>query len=102
SRRAAPPTDRQLAVVRECKNAWQTNDMAALVALLDPDVTFAADGGGLAPAALETIEGAEQIARYLVALGIRAAGMTILELTVNVQPGLIAHDGRTIVTVFAF
>ena len=102
TRSAAAPTDRQLAVVREFKNAWQTNDIAALVALLDPDVTFAADGGGLAPAALEPIEGAEQIARYLADLAIRAAGMTILERTVNGQPGLIAHDGRTIVTVFAF
>jgi len=102
ARSAAAPTDRQLAVVREFKNAWQTNDIAALVALLDPDVTFAADGGGLAPAALEPIEGAEQIARYLAELAIRAAGMTILERTVNGQPGLIAHDGRTIVTVFAF
>jgi RNA polymerase sigma-70 factor (ECF subfamily) len=102
ARSAAAPTDRQLAVVREFKNAWQTNDIAALVALLDPDVTFAADGGGLAPAALEPIEGAEQIARYLADLAIRAAGMTILERTVNGQPGLIAHDGRTIVTVFAF
>jgi len=102
ARSAAAPTDRQLAVVREFKNAWQTNDIAALVALLDPDVTFAADGGGLAPAALEPIEGAEQIARYMADLAIRAAGMTILERTVNGQPGLIAHDGRTIVTVFAF
>ena len=102
TRSAAAPTDRQLAVVREFKNAWQTNDIAALVALLDPDVTFAADGGGLAPAVLEPIEGAEQIARYLADLAIRAAGMTILERTVNGQPGLIAHDGRTIVTVFAF
>jgi len=102
ARSAAAPTDRQLAVVREFKNAWQTNDIAALVALLDPDVTFAADGGGLAPTALEPIEGAEQIARYLAELAIRAAGMTILERTVNGQPGLIAHDGRTIVTVFAF
>jgi len=102
ARSAAAPTDRQLAVVREFKNAWQTNDIAALVALLDPDVTFAADGGGLAPAALEPIEGAEQIARYLADLAIRAAGMTILERTVNGQPGLIAQDGSTIVTVFAF
>jgi RNA polymerase sigma-70 factor (ECF subfamily) len=102
ARSVAAPTDRQLAVVREFKNAWQTNDIAALVALLDPDVTFAADGGGLAPAALEPIEGAEQIARYLADLAVRAAGMTILERTVNGQPGLIAHDGRTIVTVFAF
>jgi RNA polymerase sigma-70 factor (ECF subfamily) len=99
---AAAPAASQAAIVREFKNAWQTSDIAALVALLDPDATITADGGGLAPAALEPIEGAEQIARYLADLAIRAAGMTILERTVNGQPGLIAHDGRTIVTVFAF
>ena len=99
---AAAPAASQAAIVREFKNAWQTSDIAALVALLDPDATITADGGGLAPAALEPIEGAEQIASYLADLAIRAAGMTILERTVNGQPGLIVHDGRTIVTVFAF
>jgi RNA polymerase sigma factor (sigma-70 family) len=99
---AAAPTAGQAGIVRDFKNAFQSGDIAALLALLDPDATITADGGGLAPAALEPIEGAEQIARYLADLAIRAAGMTILERTVNGQPGLIAHDGRTIVTVFAF
>jgi RNA polymerase sigma-70 factor (ECF subfamily) len=99
----APPTASQAAIVRDFTNAWQTSDIAALVALLDPDATITADGGGLAPAALEPIEGAEQIARYLVDLAAtRAAGMSILERTVNGQPGLIVQDGSTIVTVFAF
>ena len=55
-----------------------------------------------APAALHPIEGAEQIARYLADITARAPALTILERTVNGQPGLIAqHDGAT-VTVFAF
>ncbi|HEY7101846.1 MAG TPA: RNA polymerase sigma factor SigJ [Mycobacteriales bacterium] len=99
---AAAPTASQAAIVREFKHAWQTSDIAALVGLLDPDATITADGGGLAPAALEPIGGAEQIARYLADLATRTAGMSILERTVNGQPGLIADDGRTIVTVFAF
>jgi RNA polymerase sigma factor (sigma-70 family) len=99
---AAAPASRQAAIVRDFKNAWQTSDIAALVALLDPDATVSADGGGLAPAALHPIEGAEQIARYLADLATRTAGLTILERTVNGQPGLIAQDDRTIVTVFAF
>ena len=102
ARSAAAPTDRQLAVVREFKNAWQTNDIAALVALLDPDVTFAADGGGRAPAALDPVDGAELVARYLADLAARSSGLTILERTVNGLPGLIVQDGATIVTVFAF
>ena len=102
ARSAAAPTYRQLAVVREFKNAWQTNDIAALVALLDPDVTFAADGGGRAPAALDPVDGAELVARYLADLAARSSGLTILERTVNGLPGLIVQDGATIVTVFAF
>jgi len=102
ARSAAAPTDRQLAVVREFKNAWQTGDIAALVGLLDPDVRFAADGGGRAPAALDPVDGAELVARYLADLAARSSGLTILERTVNGLPGLIVQDGATIVTVFAF
>jgi RNA polymerase sigma-70 factor (ECF subfamily) len=98
----AAPTARQAAIVRDFKNAWQTSDIAALVALLDPDATITADGGGLATAALHPIEGAEQTARYLADIAAHAPALTILERTVNGQPGLIAqHDGTT-VTVFAF
>jgi len=80
-----------------------TQDVRALVALLDPDATVVADGGGLASAALSPIEGAGQIARYLTDLAVRALGnMTIVERTVNGQPGLIAQHNGTTVTVFAF
>ena len=62
-----------------------------------------ADGGGLVSAALRPIEGGEQIARYLVDLAGRAPGnLTILERTVNGQPGLVAQQDGVTVTVFAF
>jgi RNA polymerase sigma factor (sigma-70 family) len=104
-RAARPPTTstaRQAAIVRDFSDAWRTSDIAALIALLDPDATITADGGGLATAALHPIDGAEQIARYLTDLVARTPALTILERTVNGQAGLIAqHDGAT-VTVFAF
>jgi RNA polymerase sigma-70 factor (ECF subfamily) len=99
---AAAPTARQAAIVRDFKNAWQSGDIAALVGLLDPDAVITADGGGLAPAALQPIDGAERIAGYLADLASRASGLTLLERTVSGQPGLIALDGTPIVTVFAF
>jgi RNA polymerase sigma factor (sigma-70 family) len=99
---APPATAGRAAIIREFKNAWQTSDIAALVALLDPGATMTADGGGLATAALHPIEGAEQVARYLNGLAARAPGLTILERTVNGQPGLIAQRNGTTVTVFAF
>jgi RNA polymerase sigma-70 factor (ECF subfamily) len=98
----AAPTVGQAAIIRDFKNAWQTSDIAALVALLDPEATITADGGGQATAALHPIEGAGQIARYLADLIARAPGLSILERTVNGQPGLIAQLGGSTVTVFAF
>ena len=61
-----------------------------------------ADGGGRAAAALEPIVGSEQIARYVVGLADRVLGLTLLERTVNGQPGLIAQQDGDTVTVFAF
>jgi RNA polymerase sigma factor (sigma-70 family) len=98
----AAPSARQAAIIRDFKNAWQTGDIATLVALLDPDATITADGGGLATAALHPIEGAEQAARYLAGIAARAPDLTILERTVNGQPGLIAQQNGATVTVFAF
>src|SRR5215467_13069406 len=98
----AAPTASQAAIIRDFKTAWQTSDIAALVGLLDPDATITADGGGRAAAALHPIEGAEQIARYLAELAVHAADLTILERTVNGQPGLIAQRDGATVTVFAF
>jgi RNA polymerase sigma-70 factor, ECF subfamily len=99
---SAAPTARQAAIIRDFKNAWQASDIAALVALLDPGATITADGGGLATAAPHPIEGAGQIARYLAGLAAHTPTLTILERTVNGQPGLIAQEDGTTVTVFAF
>jgi RNA polymerase sigma factor (sigma-70 family) len=105
ARAAHPPaaaTARQAAIVRDFKDAWQTRDIAALVALLDPGATITADGGGRATAALHPIQGARQIADYLAGLTAHAPALAILERTVNGQPGLIARRDGTTVTVFAF
>ena len=65
--------------------------------------TVIADSGGLADAVtLRPIEGAERIARYVLAAANRAPGLTILERTVNGQPGLIAQQDGVTVTVAAF
>ncbi len=99
----ASPTARQARLVRDFKKAWEARDINALISLLDPGATAIADGGGLANAALRPVEGGEQIARYIVDLAARAPGnVTILERTVNGQPGLVAQQDGVTVTVFAF
>ncbi len=98
----AAPAARQAGLVRDFKRAWEAKDIGALIALLDPGATVIADGGGLASAALRPIEGGEQIARYVADLADRAPSLTILERTVNGQPGLVAQQDGVTVTVFAF
>ncbi len=98
----AAPAARQAGIVRDFKNAWEAQDIGALIALLDPAATATADGGGLASAAPRPIEGGEQVARYLADLASRASSLTILERTVNGQPGLVAQQDGVTVTVLAF
>jgi RNA polymerase sigma factor (sigma-70 family) len=99
----ATPTTEQAGIVRHFKQAWEAKDINALLGLLDPDATVIADGGGLAAAALHPIEGAELIARYMADLAARIPGdFTMLERTVNGQPGLVGQQDGVTVTVFAF
>jgi RNA polymerase sigma factor (sigma-70 family) len=98
----ATPAARQAAIIRDFKHAWEAQDIGALIGLLDPDATVIADGGGLVAAALEPIEGAALIARYMAELASRAVSVTLLERTVNGQPGLVAQQDGVTATVFAF
>jgi RNA polymerase sigma factor (sigma-70 family) len=96
----ATPTTRQAGIVRDFRQAWEAKDINALIALLDPGATATADGGGLARVVPRPIEGAEQIARFYADLAI--PGLTVLERTVNGQPGLVAQRDGTTIAVYAF
>jgi RNA polymerase sigma factor (sigma-70 family) len=102
SQAPATPTAQLVGIVRDFKQAWEAKDIDALIGLLDPDATAVADGGGLASAVLRPIEGAERIARACVDLAGRAPNPTLLERTVNGQPGLVAQQDGVTVTVYAF
>jgi RNA polymerase sigma factor (sigma-70 family) len=100
SQAPATPTAQQADIVRAFKEAWEAKDIDALIGLLDPDATGIVDGGGLVSAVLRPIEGGEQIARYAIDIAGRVPDLTILERTVNGQPGLVAQqDGVTVVVV---
>jgi hypothetical protein len=100
---SAVAATRRAGIVRDFKRAWESGDVRALIGLLDPDATATADGGGLVPAALAPIEGAREIAGYYAALFAGApSGLTLLERTVNGQPGLVAQQDGITVTVFVF
>jgi RNA polymerase sigma factor (sigma-70 family) len=102
SQAPATPAARQAGILRDFKQAWEARDIGAIIGLLDPDATMTADGGGLVSTVLRPVEGAQQIARYVVALAAWAPGLTVLERTVNGQPGLVAQQDGVTVTVCAF
>jgi RNA polymerase sigma-70 factor (ECF subfamily) len=99
----ATPTARQASIVRDFRQAWEAQDIGALIGLLDPAATLTGDGGGLVTASLRPIEGGEQIARFLAAIARAAPGnVGLLERTVNGQPGLVAQQDGVTVVVYAF
>src|ERR1700754_1930824 len=96
------PPARRAGLVREFKRAWEAKDIDALIGLLAPDATGIADGGGLVSSVLRPVQGAEQVARYAVEITGRVPHLTILERTVNGQPGLVAQRDGVTVMVMAF
>ena len=99
---AATPAAQRAGIVKDFKRAWEAKDLEALIGLLDPDAYAVGDGGGLVNASPRPIEGGEQVARYIVDLARRAAALTILEQTVNGQPGLVFQQDGVTVSVMAF
>ncbi|MDV3220218.1 RNA polymerase sigma factor SigJ [Intrasporangium sp.] len=96
------PAAGQAEIIRDFKRAWEAKDISALIALLDPEVTAVADGGGLVTAELHPINGSAQVARTVVDLATRLPGLTLLERTVNGSPGLVLQEDGSTVTVMAF
>jgi RNA polymerase sigma factor (sigma-70 family) len=100
SQAPATPTAQQADIVRAFKQAWEAKDINALIGLLDPDATATGDGGGFVRAELRPVEGAGQIAGFFVDRTSAVPNMTILERTVNGQPGLVVQlDGVTVVVI---
>ncbi|GAB7035418.1 hypothetical protein JCM4914_68790 [Streptomyces platensis subsp. malvinus] len=98
----AVPAARRAVVVRAFKQAWEAKDIDALLGLLAPDATATGDGGGLVTAALDPVRGAEQVARFFADRADGAAAVTLVERTVNGQPGLVAQLAGATVSVMAF
>jgi RNA polymerase sigma factor (sigma-70 family) len=96
------PTAQRAEIVRNFKQAWEAKDIEALVGLLDPDATAVADGGGVVTAQLHPVEGGEQVARYAVDIANRTPDLTLVERTVNGQPGLVVQQDGVTAAVFAF
>lgn len=77
-------------------------DLAALVAVLDPDVVLTSDGGGEVSAALRPVRGADRVGRFVLGILRKAKpGQHPVPMTVNGLAGLALVDGDRIVTVLS-
>ncbi|MFF5975551.1 RNA polymerase sigma factor SigJ [Streptomyces sp. NPDC012769] len=101
SRPPASPKAQRARVVRDFKQAWEAQDIDALIGLLDPDAVAVGDGGGRVTASLHPIEGAGSVARFFAARTLPGR-LTVRECTVNGQPGLAARLDDAVVSVYAF
>jgi RNA polymerase sigma factor (sigma-70 family) len=102
SQTPATPAAQRADIVRSFKQAWQAKDIDALIGLLDPDATATGDGGGVVSAKLHPVIGGEEIARGIIEIAGRVPDITMLERTVNGQPGLVAQQDGVTVVVMAF
>ena len=97
-----PPTRaEQQRLVTAFAAACGSGDMQQLVALLDPEVVWRADGGGKVTAARPAAGGVQNVARWLLALA-RRPPQSLRMATVNGAPGLVMRDADGVLTVIAF
>jgi RNA polymerase sigma factor (sigma-70 family) len=79
--------------------AWQTGNVAALIALLDGDADAITDGGGKTAAATEPLIGSHAIAEFFAGIFARQPDLQVEIATVNGEPGLIGMAGDQIISV---
>jgi RNA polymerase sigma-70 factor (ECF subfamily) len=80
------------------QQAVETGDLQSLLDLLAPDVVFLGDGGGVVPAALAPVVGADPVARAMVRIDPAAS---LEPAQVNGYPALIVRLNGQIDTVVA-
>src|SRR6266487_1131880 len=104
-RGATPRTDPDLREQRRVIDAFlaasRAGDFEALLEVLDPDVVFRIDAGGVAPRARPPVEGAEAVARQVLSRGSRLAPHARPAI-VNGTAGVIVVPGKRPIAVVGF
>ena len=104
-RGAAPPEDADLEQQRELVDAFlaasREGNFEGLVAVLDPEVVFRIDAGGRGPGAREPINGAESVARQILARGTPFARFA-RPAVVNGGAGVVVAPGGIAMAVVGF
>jgi RNA polymerase sigma-70 factor (ECF subfamily) len=101
-REEAPDRRASADLVRRYVDAVLARDESALLSLLAADATQLSDGGGKVRAALQPIEGATRVAKFILGLARKYEGRFFIEpATVNSEPGLIVWvEGNPVVASF--
>jgi RNA polymerase sigma-70 factor (ECF subfamily) len=99
----APPPDPDLARQREVVDAFlaasRAGDFDALIAVLDPDVVFRIDAGGIAPPARPPVQGAEAVARQVLARGTPLAPLARPALVNGAAGAVVVVGGKPFAVV---
>jgi len=84
--------------------ATRSGDLHALTQLLANDVQLMTDGGGKVPAALNVLEGADSVARFLVDVARKGwrQDFTVRFATINGLPGVMVDGPEGLVQTAAF
>ncbi|WP_406176775.1 hypothetical protein [Streptomyces sp. NBC_00996] len=88
-------------VVSAFREACETGDLDALVALLDPDVESRSDGGGEVRAALRPVVGQDKVTRLILGLMRKEPDVELVEEDVNGTPGMTVRLTGTTIAVLA-
>jgi RNA polymerase sigma-70 factor (ECF subfamily) len=102
-RGAAPAPDADLTRQREVVDAFlaaaRAGDFEALLEVLDPDVVFRVDTGGVAPAAREPIVGASSVAEQILSRGVAFAPLARPALVNGAAGAIVSRHGRPFAAV---
>ena len=99
--RHAVGADEQRRVVTAFLAACQSGKLETLIELLDPEVVFRSDGGGLVPAARTIFTGAERVARIAAALARKRPLVGAQLVPVNGASGLMI-ESEGVLSIVAF
>jgi RNA polymerase sigma-70 factor, ECF subfamily len=96
-----PDPGEQARLVAAFQQASETGDLDGLARVLDEDVVFRADGGGVVTAARKPIVGRDRVVRTMAAALRTVPDIVLQPIWVNGQPGLLARYNSA-AAVFAF
>jgi RNA polymerase sigma-70 factor (ECF subfamily) len=88
-------------IVEQFMDTMDSGNINGLLAVLDKEVTWSSDGGGLPGIAKKPIHGAENVARFVVNLRrVAPATMDTRLVEINGRPGFITYiDGKAFNTL---